>query len=246
MPIWFGYAPDKKSVLLEEIRFAQQHFDYIELTPPPESFSDEDFEAVRDTLCGFPLVGHLHPGLDFALGTDAHLLAAKRAIAQLAVLGAAHITIHPTVASAPSDEKKIAAEVAYLQDFIAQQFGMSVYLENILHPLQGSFDYIASHFFPLASPQLTFNLAHARLSGEIVYLGFLQKIAHIKHIHFSALSPKDHQYFPAADVCRATLQDMMQRGYEGRITLNMFGELQEENGHHEKILQQLAWCKTAV
>ena len=86
MPIWFGYTPDKNFPLGEEIRFAMKHFDFLELTPPLESFTDAEFAQVRDTLGSFPVVGHLHWDLDFLSGGDRHLLFAKKSIAQLAVL----------------------------------------------------------------------------------------------------------------------------------------------------------------
>jgi sugar phosphate isomerase/epimerase len=192
----FGFMPSFNSGLLEQIRFAKQNFDFLELTLPYdlEQWSEEYVGNVKKNLGGFPLVGHVHWDID--LTTSKGIKKAKEAIVVFKKLKATKVVIHPSFPKDVDISESLSKNQKALKNLVDScgALGVDLLIENgdpAIPDIVGKFQYFIDQIPGL---NIALDIGHAMNNWKEFARTFKSKIKHL-HLHYSD-DGDDHLPFP--------------------------------------------------
>lgn len=254
----FGYMPGRE-YLVEEIEFAKQYFDFLELTFPPihqklselkPIMSDQKLQTLlKTTINNFPTLGHLF-WFDFTRKSKEQSEVISASIKTFNALGIKFVTMHPS-------GSQVKANIKYLVEVnnMCQVYGITLSIENTPNEPFCNPDAIISLLKALPNTTVTFDMGHTnRISEKATKIFISQLKDKIRHIHMHHnIGQADHIPYDNLEQVKADLQHLKQINYSGTVTLEMFlpnidGKIQDHNieGRHKLLLQQLDLVKQAT
>lgn len=233
----FGYMPSFYADLFNEVEFAVNNFDYIEITLKEELelYSTAYIRKIRDSLGDLPLMGHIHWNLDFSQGEPAETEKAFKSVEIFRDLSAGKITVHPSYGKDRNDESRfpevVRNNIYVLKKINAfcESLNIQLLMENKIRPpfnKAEDFLYITGE---IPGIKITLDTGHAELASPAEGDNFLNLLTPvIGHIHLHDTSNGyDHLFFEDTDRLNAWLDKLYNYGYNQTVTLEMFDKLKD-------------------
>jgi hypothetical protein len=191
-----GFMPSFNSDLFKQIKFAKINFDFLELTLPYDlkEWSSKYLSAVKESLGGFPLIGHLH--WDINLTDSGGIEKATEALRLLRILEARKIVIHPSFPEDINSKEILLKNKKALTTLLntCKEFRASLLIENgspTVLDIIAKFKYFIEDIPDL---NIALDIGHAAANWKEFTDVFKEKIIH-SHLHYSD-GKDDHLPFP--------------------------------------------------
>jgi len=205
--------------LCSEIKFAKSHFDFIEITIPPEVLKEIDnvFYDIKDVLGDSETLGHIHWKITDFGDIAKNIEALKR-------LGAKKVTIHPFQDLSIEENVRILNQI----NSFSKNNKIELLIENVSNPLYGSVKIMAELFERVPGACLTLDVGHANRNSELdgFINNFAPKIKHV-HLHYN-IGDSDHLFYDKKEELDKILSKISSFGYDGTVLLETFSVM--ENG----------------
>ena len=233
----FGYMPSFYAELLNEVEFAVNNFDYIEITLKEELelYSPACISKIKDSIRNLPLMGHIHWNIDFSNGDPAETGKALKSVEIFRKLGAEKITVHPSnsknrdgTGNFPALIKNNIESLKKINAF-CESLNIQLLLENKIRPPFNK----ATDFLHITEEipgiKITLDTGHAELTSPTEGDNFLKLLTHvIGHIHLhDTFNGYDHLFFDNTDKLNIWLAKLRKCGYNQTVTLEMFDKLKD-------------------
>ncbi len=215
--------PSFSANLLDEIKFAKKHFDFVEITLKRDlsQYNRKCLKQIKDILNGFKILGHIHWETD--LKNPKELLYIFENIRIFEYLGVKKITIHPF-----GDKQPNSAALRKIYP-ICKKKNIQLLIENTMSPPfnnpQG-LKYLLND-----NPQLgiTLDIGHANVKNRDGFEKYVKLFnSEIKHIHLHhRTKQKDHlSFFNYSGLYKilAKLEDLSEAD---TITLEIFNAIEK-------------------
>ncbi len=215
----FGYMSGFRTDLISEIKFAEEHFNFTEITIQPEVLKtiNSIFHDLKKEIDSFETLGHIH----WEITNFDDIV---KNIEILKGLGCKKITIHPF----QNLTVKVNAEIFNKINIFLQKNGMGLLIENVSSRPYNSANMIAELLEKIPNANITLDTGHANRISELdKFIDSLnKKISHI-HIHDN-IGNSEHLFFEDQNRLNGMFSKIRSFGYDGTILLETFSIM--ENG----------------
>lgn len=254
----YGHIVDDAKDLSDEIRFAKENFDFVEITFPLvrelTEFNDTTFdfpkwiESTRSELEEFPVYGHLHWGFDLARSEVSNYQLLVKSIDTLSAVGCRKITVHPSKQREQSLDLVLngnQVNLAKIADYI-QTKNIQLLLENVENPPYQFPDSLKSLLDAIPNAAMTLDTGHANKTGSNNLSDFINELsANIMHTHIHAVrEDTDHLEFLNFEELVSTCGVLKKLPKDTSCTLEIFRRINQgeityfPEERHEILLQQ--------
>jgi sugar phosphate isomerase/epimerase len=233
----FGYIPSFYEDLFNEVEFALEYFDYIEITLKEELelYSPFYISKIKNAIKNLPIMGHIHWNIDFSKGDPAETDKALKSVDIFRKLGARKITVHPSCGKDRNDEnsfpKIIGNNIDALRKINAfcESLNIQLLLENKINPVFNRAEELLFLAKEIPGIKITLDTGHAELTSPTEGDNFLKLLSHvISHIHLHDTSNGyDHLFFEDSQKLYVWLDKLRNSGCSQTVTLEMFEKLKD-------------------
>jgi len=221
--ILIGYMPSFKADLLEEIKFAKRHFDFVEMTLKRDlsQYNRKYLKQVKNILNGFKVLGHIHWETDLKNPNEMPYIIENIKIFDY--LGAKKITIHP------SGDKRLNSESLRKTYSICKKKGIQLLVENTMSPPFNNPQGLKYLLNDNSKLGITLDIGHANIKNRDGFKKYVKLFAsEIKHIHLHyCRKQKDHLPFFNFSDLREILTKLNELSKADTITLEIFNMIEK-------------------
>ena len=226
-----GYVQDFNLNLLDEIKFAKDNFDFIEITfDKGFDLSEDELKKAKEELKDFLVIGHIHWKLNSFY--NEHYEEIKKTINIFKEFSAKKIVMHPiNLFSLDINLRSV--------DIVKTLCGSNLLIEN----MTGKYSKveIVKEILNKCEINLCLDVGHANKSSELD--NFLELKDKIKHVHLhDNVGDNDHLFFEDKDKLKNLIKKL---GKDLTVSLEMFRLGNKENPNPEErkklLLKQKEW-----
>jgi sugar phosphate isomerase/epimerase len=223
----YGYMSGFRADLLSEIKFAKEHFDFVEITLKPQLLgqSPQYFLKLKTSLKTLEVVGHVHWEIK-------ELEKIYKNIKILKKLGAKKITIHPFSNNRQSLKQNVQNNIILLSQIndFCRKNKLQLLIENISSgPFNRAYN-LAKILDEVPNLGIVLDIGHANRVSKMELNRFLKEFkSKIKHIHLhDNVGESDHLFFRNRAKLKKILTKIISVNYNGTITLETFAVLKNK------------------
>ena len=233
----FGFIPSFNADIFQETEFAKKHFSHIEITLREDLslYSREYIDSLKESFDSFPVLGHIHWGIDFSEGNRVELDKALKSVEIFHEMGAKKITVHPSnwkdrgkLEDFPRLKKNNIGALRSVFDLCKSKNIVLMVENKIRAPFNTAEDFLEiTESIPGIC--ITLDTGHAELTSPGEPGNFLKLLNHkIEHIHLHDTFQKyDHLFFESRDKLTGWVNKLINTGYDKTVTLETFEVLKD-------------------
>lgn len=251
----YWYMPSFKMDFLEEIQFAKEHFDFIEITPLMDLWvysNDNYIRKIINLLDWIVVLWHIHWEIDLSGSSGDEIAKAKRQVDFLSLLWAKKITIHPSNSNIQETLlfRNNVSSLKEVNDYCLER-GISLLVENTTSPLFNNIKGIMNLLDSVGNIWMTLDTWHLMLYSKEEINNIWEIKNRIEHVHLHDIH-NNVDHIPFSDMQKMKkLIDILKKDWL-TITLEIFKDIDNNwdwfyidgINRREIILKQLEMIKS--
>jgi len=225
--------PDFSADLFEEIDFAKENFDFIELTLDENlsKYNKKYLQKLKRALKNFKVYGHIHWEIKLYNKDKKEIEKAIKSIKIFKQIGIKSLTTHPSW-NKEIPEKKLIENNLYslkiINDF-CKRHKLKLMIENIQRSPFNKAKFLFKFVEQIQNSKITFDTGHSAKVSKFEFSKFLKLKNQIGHIHLhDCINGFDHLDFKNKSKFKKVVNEIKNSGYNKTITLEIFTTLENK------------------
>ncbi len=225
--------PDFNADLFQEIKFAKEHFSFLELTLDENlsKYNKKHIQELKKALENFEVYGHIHWGIKLYDKNKKEIGKAIKSVKIFRQLGVKKLTIHPSWNKEITKEDLIENNLYSLgivNDF-CQKHKLRLMIENIQRSPFNRAEFLLDFVNKIPKSKITFDTGHSAKVSKFEFAKFLNLKNKIEHIHLhDCRDGFDHLIFKDKSKLKKVVNKIKKAGYNKTITLEIFTTLKNK------------------
>jgi sugar phosphate isomerase/epimerase len=229
----YGYMPNSNADLFEQIKFAKEHFDFIELTLDENlsKYNQRNIQKLKKALKNFEVYGHIHWKIKLYNKDKKEIEKAIKSIKIFKQLGVKNLTIHPSW-NKEMNEKDLIKNNLYSLKIVnefCKKHKLKLMIENIQRSPFNRANFLFEFIGKIPNSKITFDTGHSAKVSKFEFAKFLNVKNKIGHLHLhDCVKGFDHLDFKNKSKLKKIVNKIKDSGYNKTITLEIFTTLKNK------------------
>jgi len=225
--------PSSSADLFEEIAFAKEHFDFIELTLDENlsKYNKKYLQKLKRALKNFAVYGHIHWKIRLYNKDKMEIEKAIKSIKIFKELGVKNLTTHPSW-NKEMNEKDLIKNNLYSLKIInefCKRHKLKLMIENIQRSPFNRAKFLSKFVGQIQNSKITFDTGHSAKVSRFEFSKFLKLRNQIRHVHLhDCINGFDHLDFKDKSKLKKVVNKIKNSGYNKTITLEIFTTLKDK------------------